>query len=110
MNDKVLRLLMQSKKVNSEVITQTRLMILALLMHFIDGVQYRELKSALDVSDGKLISNLRKLEKFRYIKKEEIVVGKKKLDVYSITDDGISELKRVVKWLRYLIDLVSENG
>ena len=109
MDDKILELLEESKKINGEVIALTRLLILALLSYFADGIQYRELKTALNISDGKLISNLRKLEKFGYVKKEEIKINRKRLDVYSITESGLRDYKRVLNWLTYLIDMVNLN-
>ena len=110
MNNKVLELLEESKKINGDAVTLTRLLILALLSYFADGIQYRELRNALGISDGKLISNLRKLVKFGYIRKEEIQVNNKKLDVYLITENGLRDFKRIFNWFSCLKEVVSKNG
>ena len=106
MNDKILMLLTESRKLNGDVITLTRILIIALLAYFIDGLQYRELKSALNISDGKLISNLRKLEKFEYIRREEVTIDSKKLDVYYITENGLKEFKKIIRWMNLITNLV----
>ena len=69
MNDDVNRLLETSETLNGQTLSLTRCVILALLAYFVDGVQYRELKASLKISDGKLISNLKLLKKLGYVER-----------------------------------------
>ena len=75
---------------------------MSLLAYFIDGLQYRELKAALKISDGKLISNLNQLKNMGYIKKNDVILDRKKLDVYSLTEEGRKEIKKIVEWMEYI--------
>lgn len=86
-----------------------RCLILSLLNYFIDGLQYRELKAALKISDGKLISNLNQLEKFSYIKKSTIKFDNRKLTVYSITNSGKKEMKKITEWMELMIQVVQSG-
>ena len=86
-----------SPKINSRAFSLMRFLVLTLLAYFEDGLQYRELKSALKVSDGKLISNLNGLRDMAYVKKTQETVGKKKMDVYQITEEGKKELLLIVE-------------
>jgi DNA-binding MarR family transcriptional regulator len=75
--DEIQTLLDLSDKLNSKTITLTRSLILGLLAYFADGIQYRELKNALKISDGKLIANLNELKTMGYISKSEVQMDKK---------------------------------
>lgn len=86
-----------------------RCLILSLLNYFIDGLQYRELKAALKISDGKLISNLNQLEKFSYIKKSTIKFDNRKLTVYSITNSGKKEMKKITEWMELMIQVIQSG-
>lgn len=86
-----------------------RCLILSLLNYFTDGIQYRELKAALKISDGKLISNLNQLEKFSYIKKSTIKFDNRKLTVYSITNSGKKEMKKITEWMELMIQVVQSG-
>lgn len=86
-----------------------RCLILSLLTYFADGLQYRELKVTLNVSDGKLISNLNQLEKFSYIKKSTIKFDNRKLTVYSITNTGAREMKKMSEWMATMIQVVQSG-
>ena len=92
-----------SRRINSDVINLTRCTLLAVVYCFKDGLQYRQLKANLDISDGKLISNLNKLRDMGYVEKKEEVLDKKTLDVYTISSKGEEELKKVLVWA----DLIS---
>jgi DNA-binding MarR family transcriptional regulator len=109
MNDDIYLLLEVSEKLNSKVVTLTRCLILALLAYFVDGIQFRELKAALKISDGKLISNLNKLRETGYIEKSEVKIDRRKVDVYSLTEKGRSELSKVVEWMRLVQKVASEG-
>jgi DNA-binding PadR family transcriptional regulator len=75
----------------------------------VDGLQYRELKATLKVSDGKLISNLNQLRNMGYVKKSTARLERKKLDIYYLTPEGKKELVKVVKWMK-LIQEVTKDG
>jgi DNA-binding MarR family transcriptional regulator len=109
MNDEIHLLLGASEKLNSRIVTLTRCLILALLAYFVDGIQFRELKVALKMSDGKLISNLNQLRATGYIVKSEVEVDKRKIDVYSLTEKGRNELSKIVEWMK-LVQKVSSEG
>jgi len=109
MNDDIYLLLNASEKLNSQTVSLTRCLILALLSYFVDGIQFRELKSALTMSDGKLIANLNVLRTLGYIGKSEVYVDKRKLDVYSLTAKGKSELNKITEWMK-LVQTVASEG
>lgn len=109
MNDDIYLLLVASEKLNNRIVTLARCLILALLAYFVDGIQFRELKAALKMSDGKLISNLNELRAMGYIVKSEAEVDKKKVDVYSLTTNGRTELSKVVAWMELVRKVASEG-
>lgn len=108
-NDDIYLLLGASERLNSRIVSLTRCVILALLSYFVDGIQFRELKGALKMSDGKLISNLNGLRAMGYIVKSEAEVDRRKVDVYSLTEKGRIELSKVVEWMK-LIEKVASEG
>jgi DNA-binding MarR family transcriptional regulator len=109
MNDDINLLLEASETFNAQTLSLTRCVILALLAYFVDGVQFRELKASLKISDGKLISNLKMLKKFGYIEKAEVEVDRKKIDVYSLNSKGRNELNKITEWMK-LIEKVAKEG
>jgi DNA-binding MarR family transcriptional regulator len=109
MNDDINLLLEASETFNAQTLSSTRCVILALLAYFVDGVQFRELKASLKISDGKLISNLKLLKKFGYIEKAEVEVDRKKIDVYSLNSKGRNELNKITEWMK-LIEKVAKEG
>lgn len=106
--DDVCLLLEISESVNDIIISFTRCLILTLLAYFMDGIQYRELKAALKISDGKLISNLNKLTELQYIEKFEEEIDHRKIDVYTLTENGRKELERIIEWMK-LIKIVAKG-
>ncbi len=85
---------------NSGLFSFPRLSILASLYVLgPDGALYRDLKASIGLSDGVLIFNLRALEKTGYVKKSEVALEKKKMDLYWITQDGRKEFEKVREWL-----------
>jgi DNA-binding MarR family transcriptional regulator len=108
-NDDLSHLLETSEALNSQVLSLTRCVILSLLAYFVDGVQFRELKASLKISDGKLISNLNLLKKLGYVEKTEVEVDRKKMDVYSLTLKGRKELNKITDWMK-LIEKVAKEG
>ena len=108
MVDNISVLLDVSKTVNSKTISVTRCLILSLLAHFIDGLQYRELKSALGLSDGKLASNLDRLITMGYVEKSVIKLEQRHLSLYVLTQKGKEEIVKIVDWMSMLKKVVGE--
>lgn len=109
MNDAVCLLLEKSERINGSTISLSRCLILTLLAYFMDGIQYRELKAALKISDGKLISNLNKLLELQYIEKFEEEVNHRKINVYTLTENGRKELKRMIEWMKLIKKVAKED-
>jgi DNA-binding MarR family transcriptional regulator len=98
--DDISLLLDITSKVNSRAASLTRCLILALLEYSFDGIQFRELKAALDMSDGKLASNLNQLIEMGYVQKREVKLDQRHLTAYFITEEGKEELKRIEQWMK----------
>ena len=98
--DEIQKLLDLSDKLSSKTVTLTRCLILGLLSYFADGIQYRELKSALKMSDGKLIANLNELKTMGNITKSEVQVDQRTIDIYSLTERGRNELNKIIEWMK----------
>ena len=98
-----------TERINSKACTLNRSLLLALLYYFIDGIQFRELKAALNISDGSLSSNLKALTKVDYLKEEETVMDKKKIKYYSITKSGKKELEKIINWMELIKKLLEED-
>ena len=98
-------LIENSKKINSKAFTFTRCILLALMNYNKDGLQFRELTPLLNISDGKLKSNLDFLEEVGYITKVQIQLDQKKLHIYLITEEGENELKNIINWMEILANL-----
>ncbi len=94
---------------NSKIITLVRLDLIILIYYSIDGMQYRELKAALQLSDGKIKSDLDNLLHMGYIQKNEVEMDNRKLTIYSITDLGKNEVEKIIKWMKTIIKLVETN-
>jgi DNA-binding MarR family transcriptional regulator len=103
-----------SNSINSKTISLTRFQLLTLLAYFKDGVQYRELKVALGISDGKLIANLKVLKIMGYVRSFTVELDHKKLDVYTLTEQGRKELDKMTAWMQLMRNMtqhmVVENG
>jgi DNA-binding MarR family transcriptional regulator len=98
--DEIQQFLSLSDKLNTKTVTLTRFLILGLLSYFIDGIQYRELKNALKISDGKLIANLNELKTMDYITKSSVQVDQRTIDIYNLTEKGRNELSKIIKWTK----------
>lgn len=101
-------LLDTSKVVNSKAISLIRCLISVLVAYSHDGIQYRELKAALNISDGKLISNLNRLIEMGYIEKKEVKLDRKTMSIYLLTKEGEQELKRIEKWIETFQRVLSQ--
>jgi DNA-binding MarR family transcriptional regulator len=97
MSDNISLLLEISGRINEKVISLTRCLILTLLAYFVDGLQFRELKAALKISDGKLMSNLSQLVAMGYVEKSVIKLEKRDLTLYFLTAHGKSQYDEVAK-------------
>lgn len=107
--DEIQKLLDISDKLSNKTVTLTRCLILGLLSYFADGIQYRELKSALKVSDGKLIANLNELRTMGFIGKSEVQVDQRTVDVYSLTEKGRNELTKIIEWMKTIEKIANEG-
>jgi DNA-binding MarR family transcriptional regulator len=107
--DEIQKLLDLTDKLSSKTVTLTRCLILGLLSYFADGIQYRELKTALKMSDGKLIANLNELKTMGYIGKSEVQVDQRVIDVYALTAKGRAELTKIIEWMK-IIEKIANAG
>lgn len=95
-----LELLNAAKALNSKVFSLPRLELLAILSYYRpDGVEFRELKTSMGMSDGKLLSNVYALMDMGYVISEDVKVENKSLTSYKVTDEGEESWKKVHSWL-----------
>lgn len=109
MKDNIQALFESSERINSKAMSMLRCLILAMLSYYVDGLQYRELKSAFKVSDGKLISNLNQLESFGYLTKTRIQFDKRKMKSYTLTSEGKNEVKKMSEWMELMIKIIKRD-
>ena len=109
MNDYIRLLLEQTNNINGKVISLTRILILSLLNYFKDGLQYRQLKTALRISDGKLHANLERMIEMGYIEKSLVEIDNKELTTFFITPRGRNELSKIVEWMNIIIEIEKES-
>ena len=96
------RLLMleAAKALNAKVVSLPRLELMGLLADVqSDGAEYRELKAALKVGDGKLVADLNTLIGMGYVVSKGIKVEKKTLTSYQLTSEGLEAWNRTRSWL-----------
>jgi DNA-binding MarR family transcriptional regulator len=89
-----------NKTINSKIITLGRLDLLILIFYSIEGIQYRELKAALNLSDGKIKSDLDVLLNLGYIEKNEVELDNRSLTIFLITESGKNEIEKIKKWMK----------
>ncbi|MDD4253265.1 MAG: transcriptional regulator, partial [Methanoculleus horonobensis] len=63
----------------------------------------RQLKAGLNLSDGVLYANLKKLVEMGYLRSEKVTLEGKELELYAITPEGLAEWRRVRGWLCKLL-------
>jgi len=80
-----------------------------MLFYYRDGLQFRELKTVFQISDGKLVHNLDKLVEFQYIKKDHINFDNKKLTIYTLTSDGKKEVEKMSEWMEAVIKIINKE-
>jgi len=105
MQDDIEEFLASSRSLNNDIFSLTRLELLILIHYSIEGVQFRELKATLGISDGNLKSNLSKLESLKYIERSEVVMDNKTLSSYTLTDQGSKEVEKIMQWMKVAIKL-----
>lgn len=96
----LLELLAESHNLNARVFSLLRLQLLQGLAALgPDGATFRELKAALEVSDGALYANLKALIAMGYLEAVKVSVESKELESYRITTAGAGEWERLRDWL-----------
>lgn len=109
MRDNIETLFHASEKMNEDTMSLLRCLILTMLSYYRDGLQFRELKTVFQISDGKLAYNLDKLVEFQYIKKGHIDFDNKKLTIYTLTADGKNEVKKMSEWMEAVIKIINKE-
>ena len=104
--DSIKRLFDTSKRVNSKTVSLVRTLILVLIGYSVDGIQYRELRAALKISDGQLTSNLNQLVAMTSLGKQEATLDNRKVDIYVLTEEGKDELDRIGQWMNSVQNVV----
>ncbi len=94
----------KSQEINSRLISLVRLMLLKHLASvYPDGILFRDLKSALNISEGTLFANLKTLLEMGLIKKENANFEGRELEFFTITEDGLSAWDQIKEWMRLII-------
>ncbi|NRB63256.1 MAG: transcriptional regulator [Saprospiraceae bacterium] len=83
---------------------RVRLGIMSILM-VSDWVDFTTLKTTLDVTDGRLASHIKALEKEQYLKIRKTVIGKKPNTAYCTTERGKKAFRAHLEALEKLIKL-----
>ena len=90
-------------KLNKDFESRVRLGIMSVLM-VNEWIDFTEMKSLLDITDGNLASHSSALEKAGYIEVKKEFVGKKPKTSYSVTDAGraafVSHLNSLEKLIK----------
>ncbi|MFV8342205.1 winged helix-turn-helix domain-containing protein [Flavobacterium sp. XS2P39] len=90
-------------KLNKDFESRVRLGIMSVLM-VNEWIDFTEMKSLLDITDGNLASHSSALEKAGYIQVKKEFVGKKPKTSYSVTDAGraafVSHLNSLEKLIK----------
>ena len=89
-------------KLNKDFESRVRLGIMFILM-VNDWVDFTEMKSLLDITDGNLASHSSALEKGEYIEVKKEFVGKKPKTSYRVTNKGRVAFEQHLKSLEKLL-------
>ncbi len=89
-------------KLNKDFESRVRLGIMSILM-VNDWVDFIEMKSLLDITDGNLASHSSALEKGEYIEVKKEFVGKKPKTSYRVTNKGRVTFEQHLKSLEKLL-------
>lgn len=104
MPDDLIAIVEESEDVDSTIISRVRLEILWALSELgEDGATARHLKAGLNLGDGVLYANLKKLVEMGYLRSEKVTLEGKELELYAITPEGLLEWRRVRSWLCKLL-------
>jgi len=107
MKDAIQELFDASEKMNGSAMSLIRCLILVILNYYRDGLQFRELKAAFGISDGRLASNLNKMEEFGYLEKSSVEFDNKTLTVYYLTPEGVNEVKKMGLWMESILRIIN---
>lgn len=89
-------------KLNKDFESRVRLGIMSILM-VNDWVDFTEMKTLLNITDGNLASHSAALEKAGYIEVKKEFVGKKPKTSYQVTDLGRAAFKEHLSYLEKLM-------
>jgi DNA-binding MarR family transcriptional regulator len=89
-------------KLNKDFESRVRLGIMSILM-VNEWVDFTEMKTLLNITDGNLASHASALEKSEYIAVKKEFVGKKPKTSYSVTEKGRSAFKEHLSYLEKLM-------
>jgi predicted ArsR family transcriptional regulator len=89
-------------KLNKDFESRVRLGIMSILM-VNDWVDFTEMKSLLDITDGNLASHSSALEKGEYIEVKKEFVGRKPKTSYRVTNKGRVTFEQHLKSLEKLL-------
>ena len=106
----LISIVQESGDLDGTIISRVRLELLWALAELgEDGATARQLKAGLNLSDGVLYSNLKKLEELGYVRCEQVTIEGKALELFSITLDGLAEWMKVRGWLCKLLECGGET-
>ena len=89
-------------KLNKDFESRVRLGIMSILM-VNEWVDFTEMKTLLDITDGNLASHSSALEKSEYIEVKKEFVGKKPRTSYRVSDKGRAAFKEHLSYLEKLM-------
>jgi len=89
-------------KLNKDFESRVRLGIMSILM-VNEWIDFTEMKTLLDITDGNLASHSTALEKAEYIEIKKEFVGKKPRTSYKVTDRGRAAFKEHLNSLEKLM-------
>lgn len=96
------------KKFNELLLSKTRMGIIAALLGG-DKLDFTYLKKLLELSDGNLSVQIRKLEEADYIKVEKVFVDRKPKTFCKITPRGQNAIKHLMSKLESLLKSDKKN-
>ncbi len=86
------------------ILSKTRLAIISALLSG-DKIEFIYLRNTLNLSDGNLSVQIRKLEKAGYIKVEKIFIDRKPKTFCKITGKGQKAVQNLIRKLENLVNL-----
>ena len=96
----------EKPKFDEIILSKTRLGIISALIGG-DKLDFTYLRNALNLSDGNLSVQIRKLEEAGYIKVEKIFIGRKPKTFCKITNKGQKAVKNLISKLENLVNTES---